>query len=152
MSLPPSFDPHTVHFFTSASSTPANSLTSSGLPISTFPGHVLAASTSGSPSRVQPPMDSSFPNQQQSTLGLLLTQKSPIPMQSPQPRLPAQTRGFAVGAVTPAAMGQKATQTKSPIFEPFKHERALTPELNDVIKKKSAQWNQWELEQTLDSN
>jgi hypothetical protein len=149
-SLSPSFDPHAVHFFTSASSTPASSLTSQGLPIAAYPAHVVAASTTNNSSHAQPP--NSSPASQRSALGLSLTTQTspPTSVQSPQPRYPAQTRGFDLGG-TSAVKGQKA-QKNNAIFEPFKHERTNTPDLDQVIKKKSGQWNQWELEQSLKGN
>jgi hypothetical protein len=63
------------------------------------------------------------------------------------------TKGFALGQATSAAIkGQKKERRRQDaIFEPFNAKRPLTPELDAVLKKKSAQWGQWELEESLNS-
>ncbi|KAG8780289.1 hypothetical protein FRC19_008831 [Serendipita sp. 401] len=137
-----SFNPHAVHYFTSASSSPSSPSnhpsSQIGIPGAVYPAHILAASAS--------------PKQSDSSTSTSSTQPAPvppharlppIPMQSPQPR-PVQTKGFAVavGRAGPAAKG-------APIFEPFHAKRPITPELDAVLKKKSGQWGQWELEESL---
>ncbi|CAG7846582.1 SubName: Full=Uncharacterized protein {ECO:0000313/EMBL:CCA69822.1} [Serendipita indica DSM 11827] len=128
-----SFNPHAVHYFTSASSSPqAHPLTQAGLPTAVYPSHVLFSATT--PPRTQaPPMSSSAASQ--SAPKPATPQASFAPMQSPQPR---PIRGFAVGAPTPAA--------KAAIFEPFNAKRPVTPELDAVLRKKTSSWTQWELE------
>lgn len=140
-----SFDPHAVHYFTSASSSASSGSTNlnlHGVPTASYPSHIIIASTS--PSYSQPPKSGSVPSQ--TTPLSLSAQSLPVPMQSPQPR--PFVKGFAFGQVTPAAIkGQK--KEKNAIFEPFDIKRSVTPELDAVLKKKNAQWGQWELEESL---
>jgi hypothetical protein len=140
-----SFNPHAVHYFTRSGPATINPSNRVGVPTSAYPSHIIVAAST-SPSRATPQSGSV------STPIPLGSQPSPVPIQAPQPR-PIVTKGFALGQATSAAIkGQKKERRRQDaIFEPFNAKRPLTPELDAVLKKKSAQWGQWELEESLNS-
>ena len=131
------FDPLAEYYFTSATGTTRpEPIHSSGVPRAVYPSHVLVASSTSpasSHSAGTTPKNNSVPSQStphRSTAG--------VQIQAPQPMV--HSRGFTV----PGAKTRKGNA----IFEPFAHTRSITPELDDVLKKKSAaSWGQWELEQ-----
>jgi hypothetical protein len=134
-----SFDPHAVHYFTSAATSSRPVYTHTGVPRAAYPTHVLVASTSPASRAIQPPKNNSVPSQSTPQV-----QSSPaVQIQAPQPI--AYAKGFAVAGTQAAARPSKGKT----IFEPFSHKRSVTPELDDVLKKKAAPWGQWELEQSL---
>lgn len=140
-----SFNPHAVHYFTSAGGQQAPSPSrAAGLPSAAYPTHILVASTS--PSRAQPPRNSSVPSQ--STPATQRTQGQPVPIQSPQ----THQLGFETSRNTSGGNNSNQLAPPRPIFEVFKHQRPLTPELGDVLKKRSSSWGVQELEESLTKN
>jgi hypothetical protein len=141
-----SFDPHAVHYFTSAATSSRPVYTHTGVPRAAYPTHVLVASTSPASRAIQPPKNNSVPSQ---STPQVQSSSPVVQIQAPQPIV--QAKGFAVaGTQAAAARSSKGPQGRS-IFEPFSHKRSVTPELDDVLKKKAAPWGQWELEQSFHS-
>ncbi|KIM30145.1 hypothetical protein M408DRAFT_328242 [Serendipita vermifera MAFF 305830] len=131
------FDPLAEYYFTSATGNTRADLIHTGLPSAAYPTHVLLASTS--PARGSPPASSSKNN---SVPSQTTPQRLTGNIQAPRPI--AHAKGFK-GAVV--GLQQK---TGGAIFEPFAPTRSVTPELGDVLKKRTnGQWGQWELEQSI---
>src|SRR5258706_2308464 len=146
-----SFDPFAEHPFTCASGSSlsgAGAAYATGIPANTYPGHVVAASTSPAARSNLSRSPATSPATSQSSSQ---SQATPRPIQSPQPRHPPQTmRGFSIssGASTTSSDGN----TPQAIFESFRKD-SLTPDLDNLplSKRRTNAWGTKELEESVRS-